>query len=198
MNITQDKHFQSFISYIRFEKRFSAHSVTAYFNDLLQFYVFLKTDFEIEDITEVQHPFIRSWIAGMMETEITPRSINRKIATLRAYFRFLVKQGVFQQSPMTKIVAPKTSKRLPVYVDEARMDKLFDENAFEKGFEGDRDRMIIELFYATGMRLSELIGLKLDSLDLNKCQVKVLGKETKKESFRLLMSFATRFVILSM
>lgn len=170
----------SFIQYIKFEKRFSHHTVLAYEGDLDQFFNYAKTTYETESPDEVNHAMVRSWIVSMMEQKITPRSINRKITTLKTFYKFLLRNGEITSNPMQKVQAPKVSKRLPVYVEEANMRVLFAEGDFGKGFIGLRDRLLMELFYATGMRLSELVNLNDKDFDLGSCQVKVLGKRNKE------------------
>ncbi len=170
----------SFIHYLRYEKRFSPHTLTAYQIDLNQFSKFLALQFEIEQFTEVTHPIVRSWIVSMMDLKLSTRTINRKITVLKTYFRFLIKSGLVSDNPMTKVVSPKTSKRLPVYVEKSAMEKLLVEIKFEEGFEGARDRLILELFYNTGMRLAELINIKEVDFDTYNSTIKVLGKRNKE------------------
>lgn len=170
----------SFIQYIKFEKRFSPHTVLAYEGDLDQFFKYAKITYETEAPDEINHSMVRSWIVSMMEQKITPRSINRKITTLKTFYKFLLRNGEIKTNPMQKVQAPKVSKRLPVYVEESNMKMLFSEGDFGEGFIGLRDRLLMELFYATGMRLSELVNLKDTDFDLGNCQVKVLGKRNKE------------------
>src|ERR1035438_668825 len=171
---------ESFLKYLQYEKRCSPHTVIAYGNDLKQFYEYLEETYEITDIKDVNHSFIRSWIISLMEKAITPRSINRKITTLKTYYKFLLRERVLTQNPMLKIQSPKTSKRLPVFVDKANMDQLLDHIEFGEDYIGRRDKFIIELFYVTGMRLAELVNLKVESLDLYNNSLKVLGKRNKE------------------
>jgi integrase/recombinase XerC len=170
----------SFIQYIKFEKRFSPHTVLAYESDLSQFFNYAESTYETEAPGEINHSMVRSWIVSMMEQKITPRSINRKITTLKTFYKFLLRTGEIKMNPMQKVQAPKISKRLPVYVEEPGMQILFSEVDFGKGFIGVRDRLMMELFYATGMRLSELVNLTDQDFDLENCQVKVLGKRNKE------------------
>ncbi len=181
---------ERFVDYLQYEKRFSPHTVTAYSNDLSQFYDFLKSTYELSDIKEVNHTFIRSWLVKMMEQNISPRSINRKITTLKTYYKFLLREGTVSINPMLKIVAPKSSKRLPEYVEQEKLNRLLDFTEFKEGFEGIRDKMIIELFYATGIRLSELIGLTHFSFDFYNNAIKVIGKRNKERIIPL--SFPTK------
>jgi integrase/recombinase XerC len=176
LDLSQD----NFIQYLQFEKRLSGHTLVAYTNDLTQFFKFLDTTYEIKNISEVNHTAIRSWIVSLMEQKITPRSVNRKITTLKTFYKFLLRQGVVVESPMLKILSPKTSKRLPVFVEKEKMDELIDNSGFGDDFEGRRNKLIIELFYATGIRLSELINLKTSDVNLHSGQLKVLGKRNKE------------------
>lgn len=171
---------QSFLQYIKFEKRFSPHTVLAYESDLTQFFAFQEKTYELSDAAHFTHSMIRSWIVSMMEQGITPRSINRKITTLKTYYKFLLRKGDVTTNPMLKVLSPKTSKRLPVFVDEPKMDLLFNEVDFGEGYEASRDRLLLEFLYATGMRLSELIGLTDRDVDTYQGQLKVLGKRNKE------------------
>jgi integrase/recombinase XerC len=169
-----------FVAYIQFEKRYSPHTVTAYRNDLDQFYSYLDLQFGLSEIREVMHPMIRSWIVCLIEQGMKPRSINRKLTTLKSFFKFLLREGAVDQNPMRKIATPKDAKRLPVFLEKEHIRLLLDEIDFDQGFSGLRDRLIIEMFYATGMRLSELVMMKETDLDFHHCTVKVLGKRNKE------------------
>ena len=170
----------SFIQYIKFEKRFSPHTVMAYESDLDQFFRYALETYETELPADVNHSMVRSWIVSLMENKITPKSITRKVTALKSFYKFLLRNGDITTNPMQKVQAPKISKRLPVYVEEQNMKILFSEVDFGEGFIGVRDRMLMELFYATGMRLSELVNLTERDFDLGNCQVKVLGKRNKE------------------
>ncbi|MCX6245405.1 MAG: tyrosine recombinase XerC [Bacteroidetes bacterium] len=169
-----------FIDYIQYEKRYSPHTVTAYRNDLDQFYTYLMSRYSVSDIKEVTHPMIRSWLVELMEEKISPRSVNRKLTTLKSYYRFLLKEGIVTVNPMRKIISPKTPKRLPSFVEKEKMDLLFESVDFGEGFHALRDRLIIEMLYATGMRLSELLNLKETDVDFHHSSLKVLGKRNKE------------------
>ncbi len=170
----------SFFKYLQFEKRYSPRTISSYKNDLFQFQQFLSITFEEEDPSKATHGLIRSWIVQLVESKMEARSINRKIACLRSFYKFCLKEEVIDKSPMVKIKILKTQKKLPQFVNEADMAKLLDQVAFESNFEGLRDRAIIELFYGTGIRLAELIGLKENQLNLNERTIKVLGKRNKE------------------
>ena len=170
-----------FIKYLSSEKRFSEHTIKSYSTDLKQFTSFLLSEFQIiDEINEISFQIIRTWIASLLEKGINPRSVNRKISTLKTYFKFLIREGVLIENPITKVVAPKSKKRLPVFIEEDQIASLLNEVQFEKGFVGQRNKLIIELFYVTGIRLSELINIKISDVDLNKQSIKVLGKRNKE------------------
>lgn len=176
MDVSRD----SFLQYLQFEKRLSRHTILAYSGDLEQFYSYIQTTYEIKKLSDINHTVIRSWVVEMMEQKISPRSVNRKITTLKTFYKYLLRQGTVTENPMLKIMSPKTSKRLPVFVEKDNMNTLIDTIAFGDDLEGVRNKLIIELFYATGIRLSELINLKLVNVDLEACQIKVLGKRNKE------------------
>ena len=123
---------------------------------------------------------IRSWLVQMMENKISARSVNRKLTTLKTFYRFLIREGILEENPMRKIISPKTARRLPVFVEKEKMDILLDQVEFTEGFPGVRDRLILEMFYSTGMRLSELVNLKVFDVDFHKDTIKVLGKRNKE------------------
>lgn len=173
-------YFESFLEYIKYEKRFSAHTIIAYENDLKQFFTYLDSMYQIKEIKEVNHAVIRSWLVQLMEQKITTRSITRKITTLKSYYKYLLRTGEVVQNPMLKVQSPKLSKRLPVFVEVEKMQLLFNEIDFGHGFGAIRDRLALELLYSTGMRLSELVNLKPLDIDLNTCTIKVLGKRNKE------------------
>lgn len=170
----------SFLEYLKYEKRFSNHTLVAYSNDLKQFYKYLQSAYDIKKLSEVNHSLIRSWIVNLMEQKICPRSINRKITTLKIFYKHLLRQNIIKENPMLKILSPKTCKQLPVFVEKDKMDVLLDNVEFGSDFNGIRNKLIIELFYGTGMRLSELLNLKQDNIDMSKAQLKVLGKRNKE------------------
>lgn len=169
-----------FLDYIRFEKRLSPHTVLAYELDLKQFSDYLKTAYSISDLIEANHVFIRSWIVEMMDKGISARSVNRKITSLKTFYKFLVRENVIKINPTQRIQSPKQSKRLPVFVEQRKMDALLDAGFFDNTFEGIRNKLIIEVFYSTGVRLSELINLKNNNIDLSSLTIKVLGKRNKE------------------
>lgn len=171
---------QAFLNYLQYEKRSSANTVEAYRNDLEQFSKFLKNVYDQEDLLAVGAGEIRMWMVQMMEAGLTARSVNRKVSTLRAFYRYHLKMKHITVNPTEAVVGPKIAKRLPQYVEENEMDHLFRADLFADDFEGWRDRLIIELFYVTGMRLSELVNIKRGDINLYDNAVKVLGKRNKE------------------
>lgn len=169
-----------FLKYLELEKRFSAHTIKAYQSDLLQFFAYLEETYSLTSILEVRHFHIRAWVVELMQNKITPRSINRKLSTLKTYFKFLKRRKEIQENPMLKVIAPKVGKRLPVVVKEIELENLFEKINFGEGYAAVRDEMIMEMLYSTGMRRSELINLTPNDLDFFNNQVKVLGKGNKE------------------
>lgn len=170
-----------FITYLSSEKRFSEHTIKSYSTDLKQFTSFLSSEFQIiDEINEISFQIIRTWIASLLEKGINPRSVNRKISTLKTYFKFLIREGELIENPMIKVVAPKSKKRLPIFIEEDQIKSLLNEVQFESGFIGQRNKLIIELFYVTGIRLSELINIKISDVDFSNQSIKVLGKRKKE------------------
>jgi len=170
----------TFLSYLQFEKRASEHTVVSYRNDLEQFWNYLQKAFPNSDWKDVDVITIRTWVISLMEEKKSPRSINRKMSALKSFYKYHIKMGVFENNPVLQVHTPKMHQRLPHFVEEKDMEKLFTEELFENSFEGWRDRTIIELFYATGMRLSELRMLTFSDIDLYNNQLKVLGKRNKE------------------
>jgi integrase/recombinase XerC len=182
----------SFLRHLQYEKRLSHNTVLAYENDLQQFSQFTCENFSNTDIGNADHIMIRSWIVKLVEAGIGPSSVNRKIACLRTFYKFLLRQEAITKDPMSRINVLKTSKRLPAFVKEADMVNLLDNQAFPDTFEGHRDRLILEIFYGTGMRLSELLYLKEKDIDLANRTMKVTGKRNKER----VIPFSTSLVSL--
>jgi len=170
-----------FLEYLLYELNRSEKTVLAYGTDLRDFERYLKeTDAEL-DFTRVHADNVRNWMVHLMDEEQnTATSVNRKLSSLRSFYRFLLRKGLVKKDPMLKVVGPKKKKPLPSFVREKDMDRLLDETSFGEGFEGCRDRMILEMFYATGMRLSELIGLDDADVDFASRLIKVTGKRNKQ------------------
>jgi integrase/recombinase XerC len=171
---------ESFINYLEHEKRASHHTVLAYQKDLEQFRDFCLLSFEKEDICKVGYSEIRAWIIDLVEQGLSPLSVNRKMATLRSFFKFLMRSGEITQDPTYKLKALKTPKRLPEFVQEDAIEKILDVLIYPVDFDGQRDRMVMEFLYLTGVRLSELLELKWKDIDLYSEGVKVKGKRKKE------------------
>lgn len=172
--------YSRYIDYIRKEKRYSPHTVKSSETDLRQCFDYLHQEFELTKPATFTSKHLRSWFVSLLENELSPRTVNRKISSLNSYFDFLVREGVVEANPVKKIVRPKTAKRLPVFVDNQGMDDLFSGELFDDTLYGDRDRVMLELFYACGVRLSELINIKDNDADLSTNTLKVLGKRNKQ------------------
>lgn len=173
--------YQDFIIYLQTEKRMSPHTVTAYDKDLSQFFTYVEDALQVSALKDITADDIRTWIITLLEDKgNTARTVNRKLSSLKAFYHYKLKVGQLHSNPTAAIISPKTSKRLPVYVEQKEMESLFSSELFSDDFEGWRDRMIIELFYATGIRLSELLNLQLQDIDLSQNTIKVLGKRNKE------------------
>jgi len=180
---------ERFIRYIQFEKRYSPHTVSAYRSDLDQFMRFLNNAGETGTVSEliVTHPNqvsyqdIRNWMVELMGQKIIARSVNRKMATLRKYFKFLLQEGIITDNPTSKIRSQKIPKNLPVVVEDARLTQMLDDNEiFTNDFIGQRDKLVVEMLFGTGMRLAELLGLKDQDINEYEGTLKVLGKRNKE------------------
>lgn len=170
---------EAFLDYLRYEKQHSEHTILAYKTDLKQFLGHLNTH-KIETIQDANYQDIRNWMVFLLEKNISARSVNRKLASLKAYFKFLKNKGEIEKDPTKKIIAPKISKKLPEFIPKNQLDFLFDTFDFPMDFESQRDKMIFVLLYATGIRKSELINLKVADIDFYNETIKVLGKGNKE------------------
>jgi integrase/recombinase XerC len=173
-------HIAVFIAHLQFEKRYSPHTVRSYKDDLVACFAFLEQQYEVKEPEEVTSGYIRTWLASLKEQELTSRSLNRKISSLKSYFKFHLQGQRVSHNPMTIVVSPKMSKRLPAFVGQKDIQTLFQHVEFPEGLEGETHRLILALFYLTGMRLSELVQLKENHIDVYKSVVKVLGKGNKE------------------
>lgn len=173
-------YIERFLEYLSFQRKFSPHTITSYANDLRQFAFFLQQTFEVSTVKSIRHTMIRSWVVDLLNGGISPRSVNRKLSSLKSFYKFLLKEQLVDENPTLKLQPPKSGKRLPVFVEEKAMNKLSDNELFEEGFDGVRDKLIIELLYCTGIRLSELINLKETDIDFSRKSIKVLGKRNKE------------------
>ena len=181
-------YLKEFIHYIQSEKRYSDHTITSYKVDLNQFFNFLIEEYNIDRPHNVNFKIVRNWISYLLESGLKARSVNRKISTLKSYFRFLVISNYSDSNPTLKINSPKTSKRLPVFIEKDKINSLLDASFFDDNFSGHRDKLILELFYFTGIRLSELLNISISDIDFNNSQIKVLGKRNKERLIPLTYS----------
>ena len=172
---------QSFLDYLKYEKRYSIHTLTSYHTDISSFLDYSAAQFETTRLGDINHNFVRSWLASLKEGGLTAKSINRKISSLRAFFKYHLKNGLIEATPMANVISPKISRRLPVFVKENEARKLIDAvNQSAEDWKTLNAKMLITIFYATGMRLNELISLKEKQVDFSRSQIKVLGKGNKE------------------
>ncbi len=172
---------REFLDYLKFEKRYSEHTIISYENDISSFFSFMVQSFDAPPIGEINHTLIRSWLAGLKEEKLASRSINRKISTLRSFFKYHLKRGNIDAVPTASLVTAKVSRRLPVFVKEQDTQQLLKTlDTSTEDWKSLNARMLISIFYATGMRLSELINLKEKQLDQSRLQLRVLGKGNKE------------------
>ena len=176
----QEKYQIPFIEYLQFEKRYSKHTLIAYETDLQQFFSFIDTQYQLTNLNELNTSMIRTWLASLKEDELESKSINRKISTLKSFTKYLIKNEHLERSPMAGIISPKISKRLPNFIDEDQLNTLFNHVEFTDSWTHQTQKMVLLIFYTTGMRLSELIHLKINQLDFSNKQLKVYGKGNKE------------------
>lgn len=181
MSLLSQQTIQSFFEYLKYEKRYSPHTILSYQNDLTDFIDFVEVQFGATEIDAISHNHIRSWLASVKDKGLTAKSINRKISALKSLFKYLMKTGVLTVTPMSKIINPKTGRRLPAFVKEDETVRLVEVlNQSADDWKSLNARMLITIFYSTGMRLSELINLREKQVDHDKKQIKVLGKGNKE------------------
>ncbi|PZO30530.1 MAG: integrase [Flavobacteriaceae bacterium] len=177
---------ESFADYLFLEKKYSKHTVYAYITDLNSFHDFIKEEFEQENLAEVSYPLIRSWIILLSEKKAENVTINRKISSLKAFYKFLLKSKQIEVSPLFKHKALKTPKKIQIPFSEKELDLAVNQIKYPEGFDGIRDKLIIDLFYTTGIRRAELINLKVSNVDTQNATIKVLGKRNKERIIPLL------------
>jgi integrase/recombinase XerC len=175
-----DERLADFVQYLRFERRYSAHTITAYQKDIEQFRDYLSKEFSLTDLKDITHFHIRGWLAGMKGDKQAARTINRKISSLNSYYKYLRKSGLAEKNPVRLLHAQRLPERLPVYLKESETQHLLEEQEYAPGFEGATERLICELFYATGMRRNELQQLKEKDIEWSLNQVRILGKGNKE------------------
>ncbi len=178
--------FKSFSDYLSLEKNYSKHTVRAYIDDLKRFQQFIVDEFDQSNIDHISYSQIRNWIINLVDSGLSNRSINRKISSLNAYFKFLLKISSISVNPLAQHKALKTSKKVQVPFSESEVNRVLDQLDYDDSFEGLRDKLVIELFYSTGMRRIELINLKLEDVDFSNETLKVLGKRNKERIIPLL------------
>lgn len=173
-------HIQSFLEYLKFQKRYSQHTIVSYETDLRYFFDFLVTQYQERDLQNIKPALVRSWLAQLKGDKNSAKTINRKISTLKTFFKFLLKKELIKVSPMATIVSPKQSKRLPQYVEKSDTETLFTHVEFSDDWTGKTQHLVLQILYHTGMRQAELIGLKESQIDFSKSNIKVLGKGSKE------------------
>ena len=178
--MSDDKAVDEFLSYLNLQKRFSPLTTKNYAVDLKQFFNFLNQEVYDSRLSEISYQHVRSFIASLIDKKKSTVSVNRKISCLKSFFKFALKNNLISNNPMQKIQGPKTPKRLPVFIDENQIEKIFNQLKFDSGFEGIRNKLLIDVLYQTGLRRAELINLKETDLDLISLQLKVLGKRNKE------------------
>ena len=171
---------EEFFDFLRFERRYSPHTVLSYRTDLGQFAAYLRAEGDAAGPAQATHHAIRGWVVALMQQELDPRTVNRKIACLRSYYKFLLRTNGLGANPMLRIKAPKMAKKLPDFVPEAALNGLLDSFQFEDSFAGQRDQLVLELLYGTGIRLSELLGIEAADVSLPGGTVRVTGKGDKQ------------------
>lgn len=174
------QHLGQFLNFLKYEKRYSGHTVAAYEKDLDQFIQFGSEMVGDFCLVEADYHLIRQWIISLMDQGLTVVSVKRKISTLRSLYKFLLREGLVQKNPTELVVIPKSGKKLPQFVQENELDRLLETPFFGKDFAGLRDKAVVSLFYGSGMRLSELKGIRMIDLKLDEKLVKVLGKRNKE------------------
>jgi integrase/recombinase XerC len=194
-----DKKLNAYIDYLKYEKRYSAHTVLAYSKDLEQFFNYIEDLIDNPSWDHVNSKDVRLWLSDLVELGLSSKTINRKLSTLKSFYKFLNVKAYTDQNPVALLNAPKIPKSLPKFVEERQMNQLLDDIQFNDDFEGQRDKLILSLFYHTGIRLSELIELQLDNVDLKNSKIKVLGKRNKERIIPLhreLLDLIDQYLIL--
>ncbi len=175
-----------FIDYLRFQKRYSEHTLKAYLTDLSEFQNFISSQFELSDQwNEVTHHMIREWVIKLMEADVSPRTVSRKLSSLKSFFKYLMKEGEVLSNPASKVQSPKQKKKLLRVASEDDLAFLLDHNPFPDDSWGNTQKAILHTFYHTGIRLSELIGLRVSNLDFTQNKLTVTGKRNKQRSVPL-------------
>lgn len=174
------QYLSQFTDYLKNERRYSKYTVTAYVDDVVQFFSFLADQYQLENAADVNVQHVKSWMYELKNHKISNRSLNRKLASLNAFYKYLLRIDIVKQNPLATLSGLKTEKRLPDWVAEKEITMLLDELHWRNDFPGIRDKLILELFYGTGIRLAELIGLTINNIDIAQGIIKVLGKRNKE------------------
>lgn len=180
MRITHHQHITEFLEYLKFEKRFSPHTLISYETDLVQFFDFVMEQYAHSNVKEINASIVRSWLASLKNQKNSSKTINRKISALKSFFKYLMRQGEIIQTPMTTVISPRNGKRLPSFVAEKDINTLQNHITFSDDHKGRTERLIIKLLYSTGIRLSELLNLTSLQIDKPRGQIKVIGKGNKE------------------
>lgn len=183
---------KEFLSFLKYEKRASPHTVVSYENDLNQFSAFLLKEYDLPNLLGSKFEHIRSWVIALLEDNMSPISVNRKISTLKSLFKYAIKNGLIKVNPTEKLISPKKPKRLPSFIDQKSINKLLEEGMFENSFSGQRDALIVETLYQTGIRVSELLGLKVKDISKTDKYIRVLGKRAKFREIPLMPELLER------
>lgn len=187
-----------FLTYLQVERNYSVRTIRSYGDDLRQFFVFCAFDPETDDFSELDHRIVRAWLASLLSENMTSRTVNRKLSSLRSFFDFLIRNKVVATNPLVKVTPPKNSYRLPSFLTIEEASRLFDDVEYPKGFEGVRDKTVLLLFYYTGLRVSEMVELTLSSLSVDQQIVRVMGKGGKERIVPIhpsMLSFLETYLI---
>jgi integrase/recombinase XerC len=169
---------EQFLKYLKFQKRYSQHTITAYNNDITQFSTFLTS--LSQNYSTANHQSVRAWVVNLMDDGLEAKSVNRKISSLRSFYKYLLKEDIIIKNPVAKVQTPKVAKKLPSFVSDDKLSFLLDDSVFTNEFESIRDKLILELLFGTGIRLNELLQLRLGDIQLAEKTLKVLGKRNKE------------------
>ncbi len=180
MQQTFSQYQEQYLNHIRFQKRYSSHTIVSYENDLSAFSNFLCKEYESPSINKIKTTYVRTWLADLKEKDISSKSINRKISSLRSFFTYLLKNEIVKLNPVTTIISPKMPKRLPQFVEEKDVYNLLGETNFSEGFKGLTEKLLLEILYNTGTRKAELINLREYNIDNSNSNIKVQGKGNKE------------------
>lgn len=180
MSLTLNEYLDRFFQYLKYEKKVSLHTITAYQHDLTQIFEYVYKTYELDDIKQLTHHHYRSWLMELVQEGMQPRSLARKASSLKSFYKFLMRHNVIQDNPCRKLVLPKIPKRLPVFLEEQQTEELFNEITFTEDLRGATEKLILELLYQTGIRRAELINLKSEDISYHRKSMIVMGKRSKE------------------